>query len=284
MIIKITGASGYIGTSLTQKLVEQGHEVSGINRRFLYGDPQDLAQEIAEADIIINLAGASIAQRWTKKSRKKIYDSRIITTRTLVSAINLLETKRPSQVISASAIGIYKPNFMHDESSTSYADNFVGEVVSGWEHEIKKLDRSIPLSILRIGLVIGEHAKTIKNLKTATNLGLGSTIAGGQQPFPYIHIGDVCAIVNELIDGSLPNNTYNLVAPESINFRYFLNAMAKELKRPAFLNTPGWLVRLGMGEASALLTESPGVIPRNLINSGYNFRYKDIRDALSEIL
>ncbi len=138
MKIKITGSSGYIGNQLLSKLKEEGHTVSGINRNLLYGPVENLAAEIRNTDVIINLAGASIFQLWTNKNKKVIYESRVVTTKNLVAAVNKLpENERPEKFISASAIGIYKPGYLHDENSTNFDDGFAGRLLQDWENATK---------------------------------------------------------------------------------------------------------------------------------------------------
>ena len=121
MLIKITGATGYLGTLISFQLKKQGHEVSDIKREILYGSVEILKDEIRNCDVLINLAGAPILQRWTSRNRKSIYDSRIKTTKNLVSAINKLpKNEQPKKFISTSAIGIYQTGTLHTEFSTNF--------------------------------------------------------------------------------------------------------------------------------------------------------------------
>ncbi|MBK6283903.1 MAG: DUF1731 domain-containing protein [Draconibacterium sp.] len=132
--IKITGASGYLGKTISNLLTEKGHKVSGIERKLLYGSTNDLQAEIRNCDAIINLAGSPILQRWTDKNKATIVDSRVKTTQNLVQAINNLPlNEQPKKFISASAIGVYATGFMHDESSQNFDNGFVGSVVKQWE-------------------------------------------------------------------------------------------------------------------------------------------------------
>ena len=130
MRIKITGISGYLGKQITAGLQEKGHDVSSVKRNVLYGPVEKLASEIENCSVIINLAGASILRRWTKKNRDLIYNSRILTTRNLVNAIHLLKRENcPKKFISVSAIGIYKSGMVHDETSHAFDDGFIRKVI-----------------------------------------------------------------------------------------------------------------------------------------------------------
>jgi len=164
--IRITGISGYLGIAISNALKKQGHDVKGIERKLIYGSSAILSKEIEGTDVIINLAG----------------ESRVRTTRNLVQAINALPGERqPIKFISASAIGIYKSGFKHDESSTDFNHGFDGIVAKDWEDASNKLPSTIQKNIFRIGLVLGKDAKTITNLLLPFKLGLGATLGNGKQ-------------------------------------------------------------------------------------------------------
>lgn len=285
MKIKIAGISGYIGRLLEKNFTQKGYEVSGIKRQLLYGPLNDLSDEIKGCDVLINLAGAPILQRWNNKNKRTIYDSRINSTRMLVNAVNSLsEKKRPSKVISASAIGIYKNGMLHDESSTNFENSFVGNVCHDWENELTGLAPSVKLTIFRVGLVLGKEAKTIKNLLTPIKLGLGGKIGSGKQAFPFIHEKDLLSAFNWAVEKTPKKKIYNLVAPEQITNFEFTKAFADKLQRPAFFSVPSFLVKLILGQASILLLKSPMVHPQNLKDEDFLFVYPTIHTSLSEIL
>ncbi|MDX1283525.1 MAG: TIGR01777 family oxidoreductase [Draconibacterium sp.] len=283
--IKITGINGYLGTIISKQLIQRGYNVSGISRKLLYGNAHGLKNQLKGCDVIINMAGASILQRWTQKNRKTIYDSRVETTKNLVKAIHLLPIKdQPKKFISASAIGIYELGKAHNESSTKYETDFVGKVVKDWEDTLNELPESIQKTIFRIGLVLGKEAKTIKNLLPFFKLGLGGPIGLGNQAFPFVHEKDLTNAFIWAVEDSKRNDTFNLVAPEKITNADFTLTLAKKLKIPAFIPVPGFVLRLVFGEAATLLLKSPTVEPKALIDSGFNFEYPTIDSALTEIL
>lgn len=285
MKIRITGISGYLGMAISEELKKQGHEVAGIERKLIYGSPAILTKEIEGTDVIINLAGAPILQRWTKRKKKLIYESRVRTTRNLVQAINALrKEKQPKKFISASAIGIYKSGFTHDETNTNFNNGFVGNVAKDWEDATNELSSTIQKNIFRIGLVLGKEAKTITNLLLPFKLGMGATIDNGKQPFPFVHEKDVIRAFIWAVTDFDKSGTFNLVAPESIANKDFTKALAKKLKRPAIFSIPGFVLKIVLGEAAVLLTESPEVEPKNLREAGFRFEYPGIREALAEIL
>jgi uncharacterized protein len=283
--IRITGISGYLGNNISEELKKQGHEVLGIERKLIYGSTTVLAKEIEGSDVIINLAGAPVFQRWTKRKKIFIHESRVRTTRNLVQAINTIpKEKQPAKFISASAIGIYKSGFKHDESSTNYNHGFDGIVAKDWEEASYELPVTIQKNILRIGLVLGKEAKTITNLLLPFKLGLGATLGNGKQPFPFIHEKDLIRAFIWVVENLNKGGIYNIVAPESITNKEFTKALAKSLNRPAFFLIPEFVLKMVLGEAACLLTESPIVEPKNLLEAGFEFEYPDIKSALSEIL
>lgn len=285
MKIKITGASGYLGTSISEKLRERGHKVSGIERKLLYGSINDLQTEIKNCDAIINLTGAPILQRWTNKNKAVIIGSRVKTTQNLVQAINNLPLdEQPKKFLSASAIGIYATGYMHNESSRNFDEGFIGNVVKQWEAASNGLSPNIQRNIFRIGIVLGKEAKTISNLLVPFKLGLGATLGKGKQPFPFVHINDVISAFMWCIEDLNSSGVFNLVAPENISNKDFTKALAKLLGRPAIFSIPEFVLKIVLGEASVLLTGGAEVEPRNLIEAGFKFHYPDIINALKEIV
>ena len=134
----ISGKSGYLGSLISSELERKKHKVYGLNRADLYGPVAKLAEKISGADVIINLAGSTILQRWTAKNKKMIYASRVTTTQNLVLAVKCLPEKlQPKKFISASAIGIYKSGLLHDENSTNFDEGFIGTVVKNWEKQLE---------------------------------------------------------------------------------------------------------------------------------------------------
>lgn len=285
MRIKITGINGYVGQLLSKQLEQQGYEVSGIQRHLLYGNLRDLIEEIRNCLVVINLAGASILQRWTKNNKRTIYDSRIQTSRNLVQAIlELPAEERPKKFISASAIGIYKSGITHNEQSLNFDDGFVGEVVKDWENSLNELTQSASVTIFRIGLVLGKNSKSIKNLMLPFKLGLGGEIGTGQQGFPFIHEKDLVKAFIWAVENKANQRIYNAVAPEQISNYDFTKVFANKLNRPALFAVPSFLLKLILGKASSLLLKSPVVSPQNLLDAGFSFEYPTIDTALSEIL
>lgn len=283
MKIAISGASGYIGQNLVRELEKLNHQVITISRADLF-NISGLEKVISGTDVVIHLAGSPILCRWTMANKAIILKSRTESTRNIVQVINsLIPENRPRTYISASAIGIYSPNMLHNETSTSYENDFVGEVVKQWEQASDELTSSVRKVIFRIGPVLGKEAQTIKQLLPIFKLGLGGRVGSGKQPFPFVHIADVTSSFIWAMNNSESKGVYNLVAPNSITNNQFTKALAKAVNRPAFFTVPAFALRLLYGEAASILLQAPEVYPERLLKSGYKFKYPDIQTALAEI-
>jgi hypothetical protein len=284
MKIAVSGSNGYIAKNLIPELETANHAVTRIQRSEL-GDVDELTKKLSGIDVVINLAGAPILRRWTVANKNEILRSRIDSTQNIVQAINRLSTEhRPGLFISASAVGIYSPDKVHTEESTSFSDNFVAEVVKNWESASEDLDSDVRKVIFRIGLILGKEAKTIQSLVPIIKLGLGGKIGSGKQPFPFIHIGDAIRAILWSIEKNNAKGIYNLVAPENIDNSTFTKTLAESLNRPAIFTVPEFILKIALGEASALLLQSPQVYPERLLNEGFKFNFPDIKLCLEEII
>ena len=283
MKIAVSGANGYIAKNLIRELKAEHHIIVPIERHILHSIDQ-LSELLFDTEVVINLAGAPILQRWTKANKKEIFKSRITTTKNIVKAINGLPVnKMPHTFITASAIGIYSPDRIHTEKSTSFSNDFVGEVVQSWEKASAELTPKVRKVIFRIGLILGKEAKTIQNLVPVFKMGIGGKIGTGRQPFPFVHIYDVVNAIVWGIQHGQAQGVYNLVAPENIDNKTFTHVLANSLKRPAFFTVPEFSLKLALGEASSLLLQSPQVTPERLINEGFVFLFPEIESCMAEI-
>jgi len=284
MKIAVSGSNGYIAKNLIPELEEANHKVTRIQRSEL-SDVDQLTKNLSDVDVVISLAGAPILTRWTKANKSEIIWSRIDSTQNIVHAINRLpEGNRPGLFISASAIGIYSPDKVHTEESTSFSNDFVAEVVKNWENASDDLNPDVRKVIFRIGLILGKEAKTIQSLIPVIKLGLGGKIGSGKQPFPFIHIVDAIRAICWSIENKNARGIYNLVAPENIDNKTFTKTLAKFLNRPAIFTVPEFILKIVLGEASTLLLQSPQVYPQRLLNEGFTFNFPDIHSTIKEII
>lgn len=284
MKVVITGASGYLGKNIIKSLYRRKVEIIRLERKLLYGDIKELATQISETDVIINLAGASIIKRWTSKNMAIIYNSRVLTTKNLVKAINSLTPEfRPKAFISASAVGIYREDLTHDETSSKYANHFAARVIDDWEDTLVDLPENTRRVIFRTGVVLGKESQFIDRTLPLFIVGLGGKIGSGNQPFPFIHIDDLVKAFTEAIFDETCIGIYNLVAPEQITNKTFTQIFAQKLNRPAVFTVPAFVLQLIYGKASQLILKNPHVIPHRLAMHKFNFQYPTLEACLDEI-
>ncbi|MGQ8335302.1 TIGR01777 family oxidoreductase [Sunxiuqinia sp. A32] len=285
MKVAITGSSGFIGKHITDELTARGHELRLVTRQMLYGDPTELVDFIKNTDVVINLAGAPILQRWTTTNKVIIYNSRVITTKNLCAAINQLPPKeRPKTYIGASAVGIYQALATHDETSSNFAINFAGRVVMDWEDASLQLDKSVRRVIFRTGMVIGKDSQIMKYLLPIYKAGLGGWIGNGLQAFAFIHIEDVKKAFCDAVEEKAYSGIFNLVAPQLITNKDFSKSLANALNRPLFFSVPTKALELVYGEAAEMIVTSPKVIPKQLQDMGFSYQFPEIDSAIRQII
>ncbi len=283
MHIVISGANGFIGSVLTQSLVNSGHTVASLKRVHSQTSDDEIVKQVQDADVIINLAGAPILGRWTEKYKKQILESRVVTTSALVRAVAMLD-KKPELFISASAVGIYDTERENNEYNLCFANNFLATVCKSWEQAASPVAQHCRLAVFRIGVVIAAQNGALKRMLPIFRLGLGGTLAGGKQGFPWIHIDDVIHAVKHAISNTKVSGVYNLVAPDMVNNKEFTMGLAKILRRPAIFPIPAIVLRLLFGEAHITLTSGQFVKPTRLIESGFEFNYPSLHRALQQVV
>jgi len=276
MKIAITGGTGFIGSKIVSFFKQQAHEIIFISRMDIMAGDGHLKKMLEEVEILINLAGAPILKRWTKTNKQIIYDSRIITTKKILNALNTDKTKL---IISASAIGIYSSNGKHTEAEYKYADDFLAKVCSNWEQGALVLSDKIRTVIFRFGVVLGDGG-ALKKMIPLFKSGLGGRIGNGRQAYSWVHIEDVIKALTFVIENKNCNGIYNMTAPNPTTNKEFTNVLAGLLKRSAIFSIPGFLLKLIYGAGSAVLTGGQYALPQRLQHEGYVFSFPELKDAL----
>lgn len=299
MKIFLSGGTGFIGSHLTKKLLEEKHSLTVLsrsNRRshqpgmtFLQGDPTRSGpwqEAVARHDAVINLAGASIFRRWSEGNKKRIRESRLLTTANICEAA-AGERSLVKVLINASAVGYYgaRGDETLDEESGP-GEGFLAEVCRGWERETQRCSaRGVRVVRCRFGIVLGPDGGALSMMTPIFTLGLGSPLGTGNQWFSWIHLDDLIHVfrfilANETIDGPV-----NCTSPNPVTNREFTKALARALHRPAFLPAaPSFLLKMVLGEFSSVLLTGQKVMPRVLQQQGYIFGYPEVDTALRQIM
>ncbi|MBP7849077.1 MAG: TIGR01777 family oxidoreductase [Lentimicrobiaceae bacterium] len=279
----ICGAGGFIGSHLRRYFEEKGYQVIPVGRRELTLGTDLLAERMEGADIIINLAGESIIRRWTPANKRKIYSSRIDTTRMLAGAVRAMK-QPPIAFLNASAIGIYADQGEHDETSQSYASDFLAEVCLDWEKEASTLDVLTRVIFLRFGIVLDSGQGALAKLLPLFRMGLGGRLGSGRQAFAWIHIQDLLRAVEFLLQSPEIKGPVNFTAPEVSDNRTFTNQLARVLKRPALIPVPSFALRLIFGKGADSLLKGQHAFPATLQQAGFSFLYPTLQLALEAII
>jgi uncharacterized protein (TIGR01777 family) len=301
MDVLLTGGTGFVGSALAVRLAAEGYQVRILTRgrpgdgtfpkgvSFIEAVPAergDWQRRVADHNIVINLAGASIFQRWTKKAKKMIRDSRILTTQNLVEGLAGRKGK-DTLLINASAVGYY--GFHEEEMLTeksSPGSDFLAGLAEEWEGAAMEARHDGARVILcRFGIVLGPEGGALQKMTPLYRFYLGSPLGNGNQWFSWVHLGDLLDIFLFLIRKEELSGPVNCTAPEPVTNREMTRTLGNVLNRPVILPAmPGFLIRLILGEFGNTLLKGQRVIPKRLLDMGYPFRFPRIHEALKDIL
>jgi len=283
MRIAMSGASGFVGSYLSKRFVENNHEIVSITRHTLK-DESALLATLKGCDVVINLAGANISERWTPSHKEAMVSSRIETTKAIANAITAMQYP-PKLLISTSAVGIYENGKEHDETSDEFDTGFLGKLAHDWEEEAKKASRDgVRVVIFRFGVVLGKDGGALAQMLPIFKLGLGGVLGDGKQGFSWIHIEDLYRAYNLVLENEELKDVFNLTSPHPISNKEFTKSMGKALHRPAIFPVPPFALRLKFGEGATILLEGSLVYPKRLLDEGFTFLYPKIDQALEAIV
>lgn len=295
MKILVTGASGLIGKRLCQALEKNGHEVKKLTRYpktkndvfWNYEKEEFELTQLLGLEGVIHLAGENISKgRWTRTKKQRIYESRVKGTNFLVETL-IRSQHLPKVFLSASAIGYYGNRSEEElDESSSPGRNFVAKVCKDWEAASKALEeRGVRCIQARLGMVLAPEGGALKKMIPAFKLGLGGRLGSGQQWISWIDIEDLISSLLFLFNSPHSQGAYNLCAPTPLRQKDFARLLANHLKQPHFLSAPRFILRLLMGEmADDLLLASTKVMPKRLLEEGYQFQYSDLSRSLDHLL
>lgn len=295
MRILLTGGTGFIGKPLKSELVSLGHELFVLTRaerenkeriNYIQWDIKnlpDLTELVSQTDIIVNLAGESIAdKRWTREQKEKILLSRILPTRILASAINNA-TKKPKKFISASAIGIYG-NTGNEKiiEKSGFGQDFLATICKDWEAEAQKANTNVV--ILRIGLVLGKHSGILKKMLPPFKMFIGGPLGSGKQWMSWVLREDLISVIKFAITNDKVTGILNVTSPNPVTNNEFSETLGKVLKRPSFMPVPSSALKLLFGEMADIMLGGQKVLPERLKEYDFEFKYPELEGALKRIL
>lgn len=280
MKIAISGATGFVGKHISS--VFNHTQIIKIGRKELSLSDTELATLLDGVDIVINLAGAPIINRWSEEYKKELYHSRIDTTKKLVLAMQNA-TNKPKLFISTSAVGVYDNGGVYSEDNTNYSNDTLGKICQDWENEALKVQDNIRTVIFRFGIILGKDGGAITKMILPFKLGLGGILGSGKQAFSWVHISDLERAFKYVVENESCSGVYNLTAPNPTTNYEFTKTFGKVLRRPTIFPVPAFVLNIIFGEGSCVLLDGQSVIPKRLLDSGFVFRFDTIERALVEV-
>ncbi len=301
MRILITGVTGFIGRALTGELVASGHEVVGLSRdaqraqasvpllaqAYGWASPSDPppTEALSGADAVVHLLGESVAGRWTREKKRRIYETRVLSTKALVDAMRTV-ADRPKVLVSGSAVGYYG-----DRGDDELAEqeppgsDFLATLCTDWEREaVGAEELGVRVVRFRTGLVVGPGGGFLKPMLPLFRLGLGGPLGSGRQWWPWVHMQDVVGLMRFAIENDSVTGPVNGTSPAPARQREFAKTLGRVLRRPAFFPAPAFLLKLILGEFSSEVLTSKRVLPAAAQAAGYAFAYPELEPALRDTL
>jgi len=295
MKIAISGGTGLVGQALSTELIRNGHEVfiltrsktnTSANPQFIQwlndGDQPEKALE--GIDAIVNLAGATINNRWTDEYKHKILESRLRATSEINRIIGELNQK-PTVLINASAVGYYGTSMTAEFSEQSAQGNdFLAETVARWETAASAANNlGVRVVLCRFGVILDKKGGALPRMALPYKFFGGGKIGSGQQWLSWIHIEDVVGGIMFAIEKKQLSGPVNFSAPEPVRMNQFGKTLAKVIHRPHWMPVPSVMLKLLLGEMSILVLEGQRVLPEKLLSTGYTFRFPHLQETLNDI-
>ena len=283
MRVAVTGATGTIGREVVRQLRERGDAVIAVSR-----DPASAGMEavgwdaldLSGFDGVVNLAGARIDQRWSDAGKRQIRESRIDSTKRVVDALRAADP-RPRVLVSQSAEGYYARGNDPVREDAPPGTGFLSEVVQAWEAEARKAEElGVRVVTTRTGVVLSRDGGALPKMLTPFKLGVGGPVAGGNQPFPWVHVRDAAGAIVFLLDNDSAGGAVNVVAPDKQTNKTFTKTLGRVIRRPTVFPVPSLAMKVLYGEMGSTVTEGSNPDPAKLVELGYRYEKARLDDAL----
>jgi hypothetical protein len=300
MKIIVAAGTGFIGKALVDRLLGEHHSVVVLTRNpakvkifhphliIELWDAQSLgpwSEHFESADAVINLTGESIAgKHWSRKRKELILQSRVLSSKVLVKAIERSE-KKPTVLINMSGVGYYGSVLAGDvDESFSRGNDFLADVCHQWEQAAYTARNSnIRVVILRLGVVLANDGGALKQLIIPFKFFIGGYLGSGTQWLPWVHQNDLVNAILFTLSNPSVSGPVNVVAPEPVTMKMFCTTLGKVIRRPSWTFVPASVLRLIMGEMAEMLLTGQRVIPKRLTDLGFQFEFPLLRSALNQI-
>jgi uncharacterized protein len=299
--IFLVGATGFLGKYLCRVLPEEGHILTALVRpgsnlenfgrsvNIVTGNPAqegDWQESLAEHDTVINLAGTSIFQRWTKKIKNEILESRVLSTKNIVNALKGIQG-REECLLNASGVGYYgfHGNEIVDELHP-HGDTFLASVAEAWESAARMAEETgVRVVQCRFGIILGRNGGAFRHMLPLFRHRLGATWGTGEQWFSWIHEQDAARIIFFLLKHKGIRGPVNFTSPNPVTNLQMTETFNRLLnKKPCVRRLPEWFFRLTLGEFAEVFLEGQRVLPQALLQKGFTFRFPALNEAITDLI
>ncbi|XP_062022583.1 epimerase family protein SDR39U1 homolog, chloroplastic isoform X1 [Rosa rugosa] len=301
MTVSVTGATGFIGRRLVQRLHADNHSVHVLTRSrskaelifpvkdfpgIVIAEEPEWKDSIQGSTGVVNLAGMPISTRWTSEIKKEIKQSRVRVTSKVIDLINdLPDAVRPSVLVSATAVGYYgtSETRVFDEQSPS-GNDYLAEVCREWEGTALKVNKDVRLALIRIGVVLGKDGGALAKMIPLFMVFAGGPLGSGKQWFSWIHLDDIVNLIYEALSNPSYKGVINGTAPNPVRFTEMCQHLGNVLGRPSWLPVPDFALKAVLGEGASVVLDGQRVLPLKAKELGFSFKYSYIKDALKAIM
>ena len=299
MRVIVTGGTGFIGPKLCERLVARGHDVIALTRDASrsrdHVHPKVRVASWAEgaawegfvdgAGALVNLAGETIAQRWTASAKERIATSRLNAAARLRAAAEKAAQK-PGVLVNASAVGFYGPrgDEILDESAPP-GDDFLANLCVDWEAAARAFEAlGTRVALLRTGVVLGADGGALAKMLPPFKAFVGGPLGSGKQWMSWIHEADLVEMYVWAVENPAVAGPVNATAPNPVTMRGFATALGRALHRPSFAKAPAAVIRLALGEMATVVLDGQRVVPKKALDLGFTFRFPDVLAALKDVV
>jgi uncharacterized protein len=306
MRVFVTGGTGLIGSRLIRSLRQRRDTVTVLTRRseaaqatvgsectIVAGDPTQPGpwmEALDNCDAVINLAGENLfSKRWNATFKRILHDSRINSTQNVVQALARKaqsDSGRPKVLVNASAVGYYGPHGDEELTEESAPGNdFLAQLCVEWERAARSAEPlGIRVATVRIGVVLDKEGGALSRLLPTFRMGMGGPTGSGGQWISWIHHADLVGILLLALDNMTVQGPINAMAPNPVTNRDFAHAVGQAMSRPALLSTPGFALRMLLGEVADVVLTGQRVLPKKALALGYAFKFPALNEALADVL
>ncbi|KAM3356999.1 epimerase family protein SDR39U1, chloroplastic-like [Capsicum galapagoense] len=301
MIVSVTGATGFVGKRLVQRLHADKHQIRVLTRSrskaqsifpvkefpgIVIAEEPEWRDCIAGSTAVVNLAGTPISTRWSPEIKKDIKQSRVRVTSKVVELINnSKDDAHPKVLISATAVGYYgtSETQVFDEQSPS-GNDYLAEVCREWEAAALKVNKDVRLALIRIGVVLGKDGGALAKMIPIFMMFAGGPLGSGKQWFSWIHLDDIVDLIYEALSNPLYKGVINGTAPNPVRLGEMCEHLGSVLGRPSWLPVPDFALKAVLGEGASVVLDGQKVVPTKAKELGFAFKYRYVKDALKAIM